>query len=396
MLSDEEVKRLIYIQLIKFNVINKMLSNSSFLNKQFKGNDEVEYGNYFTHSAKEYVNSDHSNYKYNCICCDSKIKGVNKPHSFNLTWINKVGVDESRKSSHFWDCNANAYVCPMCNLIFSCIPIGFNFLMNKGIFLNQNSNLLDLIDLNKPIFNKYLNNTKKEIEKEIKSRELDTLLLDQFTDIQIITVDTSNDNYHINFNLLNYQQVKFIRNNKNRLQSLINKNIKDESNETYMNLYEEVLKHIINNKSMFKFLLYLNKITNSHIYDLENILILNNNFLGEMRMEKNTVNENLIYIARNKGLELKRYYAYLNSLNKINSGVHKITTALKSKNKTKFIETLMHLHIYAGKEIPSLFIECLKDDESLEILGYAFLLGLQTEDYSKKEKNKEEIVKEEN
>ena len=40
--------------------------------------------------------------------------------------------------------------------------------------------------------------------------------------------------------------------------------------------------------------------------------------------------------------------------------------------------------MYAGKPVPSIFLEGLKDEDVFQTIGYAFLLGLQGEQFTNK------------
>ena len=44
----------------------------------------------------------------------------------NYSWIVDGGIDSERKTSVFWDFVRDDYMCPMCALVYSCMPLGFN------------------------------------------------------------------------------------------------------------------------------------------------------------------------------------------------------------------------------------------------------------------------------
>ncbi|UZN01388.1 type I-B CRISPR-associated protein Cas8b1/Cst1 (plasmid) [Lysinibacillus sp. MHQ-1] len=68
--------------------------------------------------------------------------------AFDLTWVQKVGVDAARKSSHYWDHQRDIFICPICNIVYSCIPLGFTLVRGAGLFINNNRSVEDLVSVN--------------------------------------------------------------------------------------------------------------------------------------------------------------------------------------------------------------------------------------------------------
>jgi CRISPR-associated protein Cst1 len=156
----ENMKKYIYSKNIIYDVINHFWSDVSFLNSQTKEKDVYkDYKNYFLWNLElflELKQGESNKFKYNCFICNKKIKATTKPKfekkenpfgSYDINWINNTGVDTSRKP-HFWNFNNDVQICPICNLVYSCIPAGFTFLNRKGIFINDNSNAETLIKIN--------------------------------------------------------------------------------------------------------------------------------------------------------------------------------------------------------------------------------------------------------
>src|SRR5690554_6504335 len=85
-----------------------------------------------------YMPSDLLKAKYNCANCNIKIVKLNKPYSYEMNWLNSIGVDNTRNSSHFWNFTNDMFVCPICSLVYSCVPLGFTNYYAKGFFINQN------------------------------------------------------------------------------------------------------------------------------------------------------------------------------------------------------------------------------------------------------------------
>ena len=121
------------------------------------------YKNDFIKPAEIYINSKKEKYKNNCFTCNNKIKNLKKSEAFDLTWLVKMGADMSRKSSHFWNMNGDAYICPICNLLFSCLPLGFVMINNKGIFINSNQKI-ELLKQCNTVQKEYSSKEFEEIE----------------------------------------------------------------------------------------------------------------------------------------------------------------------------------------------------------------------------------------
>ena len=65
--------------------------------------------------------SDKKKYKYNCFICNREIKNLDNDFSFLVN----TGFDTNRKLSHVWDFINDVAMCPICKLVYSCVPVGF-------------------------------------------------------------------------------------------------------------------------------------------------------------------------------------------------------------------------------------------------------------------------------
>lgn len=395
-LKEDEVKRIILAKNIIYDVIANFLKDVSFLHKNANKNDMYEeYKNYFINSIINYIHEDKSNFNYNCFNCDRKISKLSKPASYDLTWLNKIGVDMSRKTSHFWNFYGDAFVCPICNLVYSCIPAGFTVVRDRGLFINQNSDVKTLISINNIAID---HNTRFE-ELEEKSYYAVSVNLKQsvvenmekeIDNIQIVKLDSNNDRRPYTFNVLSKNKLKIIYENKKLLRYLVNSYVKTDTGD-YINVYSEVIKRLYDNKNQFDLinkLLYLNmneKFTK--IGNIKIIIKINNDYLGGI-MKGKMISYNTIDKLQQLGFELRKAYEAKNSKNKINGISYRLLNALKTKNTNKFMDTLINAYMYLNKEIPIEFVDGLKDEDRFQTLGYSFLLGLQGES-GKRDSNKE-------
>ncbi|AUN00934.1 type I-B CRISPR-associated protein Cas8b1/Cst1 [Clostridium botulinum] len=402
-LKKEEVKIIIMAKNAIYDVISKFWSDVSFLNSNNnKKNMYKEYKNYFLDYCINYIHEDKEKFKYTCFSCDNKISKLSKPASYNLTWINKMGVDMSRKTSHFWNFYGDTFICPICNLIYSCIPAGFTILKDKGIFINENSNMDTLIKVNNTAIDN--NISFEELEEKSYFTITDNMKQSEFErsnkeidNIQIIKLDSNNQIKPYTFNIMSKNKLKIIFDNRKNLRKLVNISIKvGEKNKKpiYINLYSEVLKRVYNNKNLFDlisqlFYLKLNDKFNGLLY-LKNIIKINNSFLGGIMGKK-------IYYKKIDGIQqmgfcLRKEYEDKKAGNKINGITYRLLNALKTKNSNRFMDTLLNAYMYIKKPIPTEFIEGLKDEAKLQTIGYAFLLGVQGDNFKLESNEKEGVV----
>lgn len=393
-LRDEEVQKYIKCKNVIYDIIQGFWSDVSFLNKNSSKNNMFdEYRSYFIDPVEQYIAADKAKNKYECFTCDNKISTLSKPNAYDLTWLTKIGVDMSRKSSHFWNFNGLSFICPICNLVYSCIPAGFAVVKGKGIFVNQNSSMNTMISINNFILDKEI--SFAELEEQSYFNIVDSMQQNQisiaekeFENIQIVKFDSQNDRRPYTFNLLSRDKLNIIYHNRKRLKALLKVHVKI-SKDYYLNLYKEVLQRLYDGKNQFDLiseLMHLNLQDKfkglRYVYF---ILEINNNFIG------GNINK-MVYFKdidnfKDYGLKLRDAYTKGNSSkNKLPGITYRLLNALKTKDTSRFMETLINAYLYLGKQIPTDFINGLKDIDRFQTIGYSFLIGLQGED-GKENKN---------
>ncbi|AYD40183.1 type I-B CRISPR-associated protein Cas8b1/Cst1 [Clostridium fermenticellae] len=387
-LKRDDVKRIIIAKNIIYNIIQQFWSDVSFLNRNNSKNDMFqEYKTYFIDGVLNYAEAEKKKYKYDCFTCDNKISKLSKPKAYDLTWLSKIGVDMSRKSSHFWNFNGDSYICPVCNLVYSCVPAGFTILKGKGLFINQNSSIEDLFSANTlslegiDKFQKLEEQGYFNIVKNIEQGSVENFNK-EIENIQVVKYDFQNVRRPYSFNLLSKSKLVLIYKNRKRLSKLINVYIKI-SKDYYINLYSEVLERLYNNKNQFSFINYLLSLNLEGKFNgigfIYLILKINHDFLqGGMRKKMTKYKNKGEYIDtfERYGLELRSGYSG-SSKNKISGITYRLLNSLKIKNTSKFMETLINAYLYLNSPIPTDFIGMLKDENKFQEIGYAFLIGLQ-------------------
>ncbi len=382
-LNQPKVRKIIAAKNIIYDIIQGFWSDVSFLNTQKSKLNMYEcYKNDFIEPVKNYIEADLEKSKNACFTCDNKIQKLSKPFAFDITWITKMGVDGNRKSSHFWNYYSDANICPVCNLVYSCIPAGFSVINGKGLFINNNQSISNIISANSHVLNG--NKTLEELEEETYFNIIDSMeqksieeAKTEIENIQVVKFDKNNSSRPYTFNVLSKDKLSIIKNNKKILEALLNKKVK-LAKDYYLNIYSSVLDRIYNGKNLFDLLDTLTRLRisgeykNSYIIYL--LIKLNNNCMdmrGGNKMYYKDIDK-----FKDYGMNLKKVYGKEGE-NKIPGILYRLQNALKVKNKARFMDTLLNAYTSKKQAIPVDFIQALQDTEKFQTIGYAFLIGLQ-------------------
>ena len=366
------------------NVIYTLIKNAwngvCFLNPQTKEkNFYKDFKNYFVDTALSYLDEDKSKYKYECFVCDNKIKNFDNDFSF----LNETGFDTARKPSHAWNFLNNAGMCPLCRLIYSCIPAGFSYVYGNGIFINSNQSLTELLRVNRLVYEKiYNHNTKNEGNSSLTYRALAEALKDEkeenlkyeLADIQMVRYE--NEKYY--FNILSKNIIKIIKNSKNDLDFLTKAWYREIN--TDFRIYEEVMKRLLNNENLFtliyKLLFYkVSREKDCHFTanHVMNILNINYRILEGVGLMENR--EKFNREAKAAGFYLREKYINKKAEHKIPGLCYRILNGMKTNNRKMVMDTIFNMYLYVESPVSNVIAKMLDDDKSLEQLGYGFTAG---------------------
>lgn len=381
-LKDDVSKKYVAGKNIVYTIIRNAWDGVCFLNPQTKEKDMyVDYKNYFVEPVKDYINNESKNKKYNCFVCDRKMSNMDN----NLSFLNNIGFDVSRKSSHIWDFNNDVAICPICKLVYSCVPAGFAYIQGKGIYVNDNQSMERAIKINNKIKNEILMNnegrvsTYKALINSFKGQTNDKIKY-ELADIQVVRYKKENDNDKYSFNILSKKMLKVIRDSKEDLDSLINAGFNEV--KTYFYVYELAVSRILNNQNLFTLIHKLNIHKLSSPKDCRfstrqviSLLNINYRILEVMGYMENS-RQDIIKKANTSGYYLREQYKSKGSKDKLSGIAYRLLNALKTSNQDMFMDTLLNCYLYVHKTVPQIFVEALKDDETFKTIGYAFVTGL--------------------
>lgn len=328
--------------------------------------------------SKEYLSKE-TDSELHCFSCGNKIKKIEK----GLSFLNRMFFDTSRKTSHVWNFESDIEVCPICRLVYYCVPAGFTTVYGKGIFINESHSIKSSENINYKIRHEILQNDESKgiynafgtIIKALHERINDSEKY-ELADIQIVRCE--DDKYR--FNLLSKNVLKVLYDSKDELNSLIQTGFQEIN--TFFRLYDEVMKKLINNENLFLLIhkAIVIKISNSkdaryNESHIRNLIKVNLKYMKGVGYMGET-EKDLVKVSSGAGYYLKEAYKSKNSENKLNGICYRLLNALKTNNKNMFMDTILNCYLYTNKPIPTFITDCLRDDNTFKTIGYAFVTGL--------------------
>ncbi|MBC1629078.1 type I-B CRISPR-associated protein Cas8b1/Cst1, partial [Listeria welshimeri] len=165
----------------------------------------------------------------------------------DLSFMNDVGFDTARKTSHVWDFNNDVATCPVCRLIYSCVPAGFTYVYGEGMFVNDSFSIDKLLDVNVHMRESILHFNNEGINSNNPYRALvESITMEkedkrryELTDIQLVRYE----NEHYRFNILSKKMLHILNDSNTILKSLIRCGYKEGN--LNINLYKEVIQHLM-------------------------------------------------------------------------------------------------------------------------------------------------------
>ncbi|HEY9063187.1 MAG TPA: type I-B CRISPR-associated protein Cas8b1/Cst1 [Pseudobacteroides sp.] len=316
---------------------------------------------------------------FRCFSCGRTIKKIEK----GLSFLNRMFFDTSRKTSHVWNFNSDIEICPICKIVYYCIPAGFTTIYGNGIFINENHSVVNSQRINYTIKHEILNNAdSKGIYNAFGTmiRALHESINDskryELSDIQVVRYE--DEKYR--FNLLSKNVLKVLFDSKDELNTLIKTGFQEIN--TFFRLYDEVMKKLLNNENLFCLIHKAIVIRMSNQQDakyneihIRNMLNINLKYMKGVGYMGDTERD-IVKIASVAGYHLREAYKSKNSDNKLNGISYRLLNALKTNNKSMFMDTLLNCYLYTNKPVPMFVTECLGDDNTFKTLGYAFVTGL--------------------
>ena len=361
-----------------YTIVKHAWDSVSFLNPQTKEKDVYkDFEQYFIAPVLEYLESDKSRYKLTCCSCENPVKNASE----TLSFLNKTGFDVNRKNSHAWDFVNDLIICPVCKLIYACIPAGFTYVYSQGMFVNANSSIEELLRTNNLIKMEVLTlnrasvrevNTYSALVHAFQKQDRDQFRL-QTEDVQVVRYQ--NETYR--FNILSKNTLRILNQSEAELSQLLHTWVK-ENGETY-SLYQKVVEKLFNNENMLtlihKLLVYKATKTENPGYQIRHIdalIKINQHFLGGI-LTMNEVTQDEIKKIKGAAWYFKKGY---DNPNKVNGVSHKLLNALKIGNRDEFMNVILNCYAYLNQQVPQFFNRVFENEETFKTIGYSFVAGI--------------------
>lgn len=392
-LRQEDSQKYIGAKNAMYSIIKNAWEGISILNPQVKEqNMYLEFDKYFVQTTIEYLEQGKTKFKHRCFSCEAPIKDT----TIDLSFMNHIGFDVARKTSHVWDFNNYVHLCPLCRLIYACVPAGFTYLYDRGIFVNANTDLAEMLRINDRIFeNVWIENKDgKSLYAALISgmtKEMYEHVEYELSDVQVVRLEKE----RYTFSILSKKFLNVIKKCRSDLEYIRKSSFK-EGNDIYY-IYNETMKRLMLGENLF---LFIHKLIHLRISNSENcyykmgtvgtVIKINDRFLkeaGYMKEEKRKYSQ--LELARIIGHNLQEAYGGFfedGKYNKKLDGIaYRMLNALKTNNKTAFMDSFINAHMYVQKPIPSLFSDYLDQDLAFKELGYAFVTGMLGEEWKSKD-----------
>lgn len=400
--KNKEVKQTLLMKNIMYNKIRLFWENKSFLLPANSKNDlKEEFYKSFEKSLKSII--EETKGKYNCITC-----GMETSNDMDTTFLFEVGVDTGRKKSAFWNCNPDSFICPLCNFIYACSPIGFIEIGNNNlVFVNYNDSIEYLIKMNAS--EEFKENIESKNEKYLfYNKIIQKILSIKTKELNSFQVITRNDK-HYSSNIIGKDALQVIQTRKSELKFISSFSVKT-SNDEYINMFEECLDNILNFRNQW-FLIFKvlkndnknNRVIYSVLFSILQIQITQKNIHKEGGIMEKKIK--LSYFAGKSGDEMRKIITggRIDKIlskeeneeadNKLRGLVYQLINAVYTNNRDIFFSNITRLYTGMNISIPTIFTNIFEDDEYFKEIGFAYILGLKGAYDNKKEK--ENIKKEE-
>lgn len=393
-LKNNKIKETLLMKNIIYSKIRLFWENKAFLLPVNSKNDlKKEFNKSFEEPLKLIIKETKG--KYNCITC-----GMETSNSMDTTFLFEVGIDTGRKRSAFWNQNPDSFICPLCNFIYACSPIGFIDIGNNNLsFVNYNDSIEFLRKMN---ISEEFDIENKNQKYVFYNKIIEKILSIKTKELNSFQVINRNDR-HYSSNIIGKDALEVIQNKKSELKFISSFSVKT-SNEEYINLFEECVDNILNFRNQWAIIFRVlkndnknNNIIYSALFSILQIQISQKNIYKEGGIMK--IKQNRSYSAGKSGDEMRRIIIgdrtdrilskeeNEEADNKLRGLVYQLINAVYTNNRDIFLSNITRLYTGMNISIPNVFANIFEDDEDFKEIGFAYILGLKGA-YNKKE-NKE-------
>lgn len=359
----------------------------AFLNKSSYKKDAKEiYRSYFEERFRDFIKEEKG--ARTCVECGCHTKDI-----FNLGFIGAVN-DSGRKRSYFWDLEEDASVCPKCAMLYTLMPLGFTHIGEDFIFINLNSNLSDLIRINR----------KREAIAEEKGnariylyRYITLATLESYESCPGIQIDLRTAikqgetiEYRKEQLLIDSNMIQLFHTCKKNFERLFTKVVKTK--DGYYHVYDNLINALFRHITLYYMIDFLYneglraETKANYLLDLLEIQInrKDNKRKGDKNLDNQDMKNKAYYHGKNMRKTLLKDSNEKDLDNALRSRLYSLSNAVRTGNYKQFTDIIINMYSSSGTPIPKLFIDCIDNPEALDIVGRAYLIGLKSIDMETK------------
>ncbi|MEE0776138.1 MAG: Cas8a1 family CRISPR/Cas system-associated protein, partial [Bacillota bacterium] len=359
----------------------------------------------FTDLFCQYLTESNGKRKDSCICCDAPMSAKEKS---SIAFVKDVADDLGRKRSAFWNCNVDAYICPVCNFLYALAPLGFMKIGPDMVFINDNSSLRQLLQMNrqKDFQKENENRSWSVLYNEILGREL-LQTTKRIGNLQVVIRRKEQDRYDLN--IIGKDVLSVAYKAKTSLDNLT-KWSAIRLSDGYLNVYTEALDNLLHHRNQYLLIDRLFRMsidTPNLIYCITSLLHLQDQQTHHRIQTQggNEMGKNDTLFAAQAGAKFRENLVKERRVRERITGSDKdsadaslrgltlqLLNDLRNRDQHSFLNRLYRIYAATSQEIPKIFGQMTQNDDAFLDLGYHFIRGLKGGYFEKKQ---EEEVKDE-
>ena len=309
---------------------------------------------------------------YRCIECME----MSNSHRA-ITFMADTADDVSKKTSYYWNCVADAYICPVCAFVYLFVPFGFEFIGSDAVFINTNSSISEMKSTMSTYGNMICNkgtSFRQRVYRIFTEEKID-ILNKRISNIQVIA--RSSNLSHYEMNVFDKNMIEKLSAGKKYFESFEKKYISTKDN--YISVYDCVFENIVSHRSQYPLIDKLMKYESEsgHFEYIKCILYLHIIFNGGAKKEM----ENLKYkvnIAFSAGKSM-RDNVFKGNDDAMRGIVYRLINLTSAGDSSQFLDTVIRVYSGYGLTIPPIFKDCYQSEEAFKAIAHGFILGLKCE-----------------
>lgn len=319
-----------------------------------------------------------------------------------------LAISSENMENFFWNKKAKFPICDVCKLMLFCTPAGITSITKtvkenengnavykeKQVysFVNYDTNIRQLLQINRNFSNqakldKSSENPYQELildivkqEKQVSKWQLENIFVVEFEAeyLAYSRMEYFNIKRHVAEFFKNYSEKSLdkIKNYRFKLQIV-----------DYI-LKNKELKYAINDRIR-------QELTKENSYGYECFLAtrvrLELNLLRKGELEVKSIiekNNNKLKVLYSLGMQIHEELKRKGEDNKLNGYTYKMLNSIKAGNKAEFMDIVIRLHMFMGKDVSPIFLEVMQDTNlDFESIGHSFMSGLISNKFEKEDAN---------